>query len=67
LLSENNETLLNKARNHCITAIKLNNKSAYAFQALSKILKHQGRNKQAQRAQIKAVDLGLPLERLYST
>lgn len=67
LLSENNETLLGKARNHCIKAIHLNNKSAYAFQALSKILKHQGRNKQAQRAQIKAVDLGLPLDRLYAT
>jgi uncharacterized membrane protein len=67
LLSENNETLLNKARDHCIKAIRLNDKSAYAFQALSKILKHQGHAKQAQRAQIKAVDLGLPLERLYST
>ncbi len=67
LLTESNETLLSKARNHCVKAIHLNKKSAYAFQALSKILKHQGRNKQAQRAQIKAVDLGLPLERLYST
>jgi len=67
LLSENNETLLKKARNHCLNAIHLNDKSAYAFQALSKILKHQGHNQQAQSAQIKAVDLGLPLERLYST
>jgi hypothetical protein len=67
VLSENNEVLLGKARKHCIKAIRLNNKSAYAFQALSKILKHQGRNKQAQRAQIKAVDLGLPLDRLYTT
>lgn len=67
LLTESNETLLSKAKNHCIKAIHLNNKSAYAFQALSKILKHQGQNQQAQRAQIKAVDLGLPLDRLYST
>lgn len=67
LLSENNDTLLKKARSHCVNAIRIDNKSAYAFQALSKILKRQGRNKQAQRAQIKAVDLGLPLERLYAT
>jgi hypothetical protein len=67
LLTENNATLLSKAKKHCINAIRLNNKSAYAFQALSKVLKHQGRSKQAQRAQIKAVDLGLPLERLYAT
>jgi hypothetical protein len=67
LLSENNETLLKKARNHCINAIRLDAQSAYAFQALSKILKHQGHDQQAQRAQIKAVDLGLPLERLYFT
>jgi tetratricopeptide (TPR) repeat protein len=66
LLTENNATLLNKAKTHCVRAIRLNNKSAYAFQALSKVLKHQGRNKQAQRAQIRAVNLGLPLERLYS-
>lgn len=66
LLSENNDTLLTKAKNHCMNAIRIDNKSAYAFQALSKILKRQGRNKQAQRAQIRAVDLGLPLQRLYA-
>ncbi len=64
LLSESNETLLKKAKNHCINAIHIDNKSAYAFQVLSKILRYQGRNKQAQRAQIQAVNLGLPLERL---
>ncbi len=67
LLSESNEALLKKAKKHCVNAIHIDNKSAYAFQALSKILRYQGRNKQAQRAQIKAVNLGLPLERLYST
>ncbi len=67
LLSESNDALLKKAKKHCINAIHIDNKSAYAFQALSKILRYQGRNKQAQRAQIKAVNLGLPLERLYST
>jgi cbb3-type cytochrome oxidase subunit 3 len=67
LLTESNETLLSKAKKHCVKAIHLNDKSAYAFQALSKILKHQGQNKQAQRAQIKAVGLGLPLDRLYAT
>jgi hypothetical protein len=66
LLSENNDTLLTKARSHCVNAIRIDNKSAYAFQALSKILKRQGRNKQAQRAQIRAVELGLPLQRLYA-
>lgn len=67
LLSESNEILLKKAQKHCVNAIRINSKSAYAFQALSKILQYQGRNKQAQRAQIKAVNLGLPLERLYSS
>ncbi|MCK5809624.1 MAG: hypothetical protein KAH00_00970 [Cocleimonas sp.] len=67
LLTESNDTLLSKAKSHCVKAIHLNDKSAYAFQALSKILKHQGQNKQAQRAQIKAVGLGLPLDRLYAT
>ncbi len=67
LLSESNDALLKKAKKHCINAIHIDSKSAYAFQALSKILRYQGRNKQAQRAQIKAVNLGLPLERLYST
>lgn len=67
LLTESNDALVKKARYHCISAIKLNKKSAYAYQTLSNVLKHEGRNKQAQRAQIRAVSLGLPLERLYST
>ena len=60
ILSESKENLLTQARQHCINAIRLNKKSAFAFQHLSKILKLQGKYQQAQQAQVKAISLGFP-------
>lgn len=66
LLSEDNETLIKQAEYHSLRSIGFNKHSADAFYTLSKLFKHQGKDKQAQQAQIKAVTLGFPLERLYS-
>ena len=60
VLSESKENLLMQARQHCMRAIHLNKKSAFAFQHLSKILKLQGKYQQAQQAQVKAISLGFP-------
>ena len=67
VISESNEMLLTQAAKHCAEAICIDRHSAYAFQSLSKVLKHQGKNEQAQRAHIKAINLGLPIERGYPT
>jgi len=64
VLSESKENLLIQARQHCMSAIRLNKKSAFAFQHLSKILKLQGKYQQAQQAQIKAISLKEPLNNL---
>ena len=60
VLSESKENLLIQARQHCMNAIRLKKRSAFAFHHLSKILKLQGKYQQAQQAQIKAISLGFP-------
>lgn len=57
VLSGSEDKQLKQAQYHCFQSIKLNKKSAYPYQTLSKVFSYQGKIKQSQQAKKIAVSL----------
>lgn len=55
--SNDNDSLTSQAKQHCIQALKLNNKSSIGFKTLSKVLRAQGNLVQANKAEQRSVAL----------